>query len=185
MIAVAAAVLLGVVATYKPSAPQAPEARSVPSGLLNTVVSRHLDGLPPDFKPEQQPGQLSRSLSGQVGFRVRPVEFSQPDVQLVGARVTNVGGAPAARLDYSAAGSRLTILVFQPSAEAQLLLHDDAALQRAGGRRSHVGAHTITTFHGVRGFAVPMLEKNGLAYAVTSDLDEASVLRLLATARLP
>jgi len=192
MIAVAAVVLLGVVATYRPSAPpvSAPTAVSPSSGLLNTVVSRHLDGLPADFKTSdfpmaQQPDRLSRSLSGQVGFRVRPLEFGQADVRLVGARVTNVGGAPAARLDYSAAGSRLTVLVFQPSAEAQRLLHDDDALRRAGGRRSQVGPLTVTTFRGVRGYAVPMLEHNGLAYAVTSDLDEASVLRLLATARLP
>jgi anti-sigma factor RsiW len=184
-LAVAAAALLAVIATKRPEPP--PVASNDPQSapmLVREVVARHTDQLPVDIA-DTRSEQMSAWLSGKLGFRVRPVEFPQADVRLMGGRVSNVGGQPAARLNYTVGNARLTVLVFQPPVEAQRLLHeDDDAVSRSGGRRVRVGAHLVT-YHSVRGYTVPMLEQGGLAYAFASDLDEQSLLRLIGSARLP
>lgn len=183
-LAVAAAALLAVVAIKRPDSP--PIASGQPSAplVVREVVARHTDQLPVDIA-DARAEQLSSWLSNKLGFRVRPVEFAQPDVHLVGARVSNIGGQPAARLNYTVGDSRMTVLVFQPPDEAQRLLHEDEeAVMRSGGRRVRVGAHLVT-YHNVRGYTVPMLEQGGLAYAFASDLDERSLLQLIGAARLP
>lgn len=194
-LAVAAAALLAVVVTQRPTAPErAIDTASVwqPStGMVrdvalrdvNEVVARHTDQLPQDIRAEH-PDQVTSYLRGKIGFRVRPVEFAEPNVRLVGARVSNVGQQPAARLDYDVSGNRMTLLVFQPSPELEQLLHDDAALERSGGHRVHAGKHVVT-YHSAHGYTVPVLEQDGVAYAFAGDLDAQQLLRVIGTARLP
>jgi len=200
-IAVAAAGLLAVVAatgspvaerawTSAPTTGSAPtdSARPVSTALatpnlLKEVVARHTDQLPPDIAADR-PEQVTSFLRGKVGFRVRAVEFDDPSVHLMGARVSNIGEVPAARLDYTVGESRMTVVVFQPSAQLARSLHDDAELSRTGGHRVRAGSNLVT-YHSVHGYTVPVLEREGLAYAFTGDLDQERMLELLGRARLP
>lgn len=184
-LAVAAAALLYVVAVKRPEPPQTAMSQPTAQNMVfREVVARHTDQLPVDIA-EPSPDQVSRWISGKLGFRIQPVQFPQDSVRLVGARVSNVGVQPAARLNYTVGNARMTVLVFQPPAELQQLLHaDDEAVASSGGRRVRVGSHLVT-YHNVRGYTVPMLEKGGLAYAFASDLDEQSLLHLIGSARLP
>jgi hypothetical protein len=179
----AAAVLLGVVATQKPAPPPVgePLASTPAPGLLRDVVNRYEQELPLDAAARLE--QLAPMLSSKVGFRVRPVDFGSPDVQLIGARAVRLEGQPAAQLDYSVGKRRLMLFMFQPDDTALELLHDEDALERSGGRRQRVGSRVVT-YHNVRGYPVPMLEQGGLAYAFTGDLDEQTLLRLLGSAQL-
>jgi anti-sigma factor RsiW len=179
----AAAVLLAVVATQRPTLPPVGEqTASAPTPeFLRQVVDGYAGELPPEAAT--RPDQVAPMLSSKVGFRVRPVEFGSPEVQLIGARAVRLEGQPAAQLDYSVGKRRLTLFVFQPNDEARELLHEEDALQRSGGRRQRVGSRMVT-YHNVRGYPVPMLEQGGLAYAFTGDLDEQTLLRLLASAQL-
>jgi anti-sigma factor RsiW len=153
------------------------------SSLLREVVARHTDQLPPDIAADR-PEAVTNFLRGKIGFRVRAVEFDDASVRLLGARVSNVGEVPAARIDYGVGESRMTVVVFQPSAQLARLLRDDAELERTGGHRVRAGSNLVT-YHNVHGYTVPVLERQGLAYAFTGDLDQGRMLELLATVRLP
>lgn len=197
-LAVAAAALLAVISTTRPKPP--PVALDVPKApaagmgaptrvsfglddLTSEVIRRHTDQPPIDIQPT--PDRLAVWLSKKLGFRVQPVEFTRPDVRLVGAGVTNVGPQPAALLNYTVGSSAMSVVVFQPTDEAQRMLHqDDAAIARSGGRRVRVGSYTVT-YRNVRGYTVPMIEQDGLVYAFASDLDERSLLQLIGSSFLP
>lgn len=193
-LAVAAAALLAVVAFKRPGEPPVAEpskphaldvstVSAVWNRVANPIVDGHVNPLPPDIS-EPSADRVASWLSSRLGFRVRPVEFASPNVQLVSARVSNVGGQAAARLDYRVGNVPMRIHVFQPAADVHdLLQQDDKAIARFG-RRVRVGTHVVT-YGNVRGYTVPMLEQGGLAYAFTSDLDEQTLLQLIGSARLP
>lgn len=195
-LAVAAAALLYVVAVKRPEPPpiasgEPPavtgiEAQPVRYGfgdLTGEVVGNFTKQPPPDLQPN--PDRVGSWLSSTLGFRVRPVEFVQPDVRLAGVGVTKVGPHPAALLNYTVGTSRMSVVVFQASGETQRVLHqDDEAVARSGGRRVRVGSHMVT-YRNDRGYTVPVLEHGGLAYAFVGDLDEQTLLKLIGSARLP
>jgi anti-sigma factor RsiW len=187
-LAVAAAALLAVVALKRPDVPPVAEAErpvidtNPVSAFYEPIVSEHLNRLPPEIS---EPSAVSSWISSRLGFRVQPVEFGSPNVRLVSARVSNIGGQAAARLDYTVGNAPMTVHVFQPPAALHALLsQDDQVVARLGGRRVRVGSHVVT-YQNVRGYTVPMLEQGGLAYAFTGDLDEQSLLKLIGAARLP
>jgi hypothetical protein len=196
-LAVAAAALLAVIALKRPEPP--PVASAEPPAvtgmmpaqpvryglpdLTNEVVGNFTKQPPPDLQPN--PDRVGSWLSSTLGFRVRPVEFAQADVRLAGVGVTKVGPHPAALLNYTVGGSRMSVVVFQASGETQRVLHeDDEAVARSGGRRVRVGSHMVT-YRNDRGYTVPVLEHGGLAYAFVGDLDEQALLKLIGSARLP
>jgi len=180
-LAVAAAALLYVVAVKRPEPP--PLASSEPThagaALFDPSPIRVSWDLPSDIK-EPDPVWLSNK----VGFRVRPVEFPRADVRFLGARIGHVGQQPAALLSYTTGNNRVTVAVYQPTQEAQRMLHDDELVESMGGQRARAGSHLVT-YQNVRGYTVSVLEKGGLAYSFVSDLDEQSLLQLIGSARLP
>ena len=178
--AVAAAALLMVLVWKRPIAPPiADEQQQVSSQLFDTVAWNHTKRLPMDIQ-EPDPAWLSNKLE----FRVRPVEFPQPDVRFLGARVANVRGQPAALLNYTVGNTPMTVTVFQISEEARNLLHDDDMLARMGGHRVRAGSHMVT-YQKARGYTVSMVEQDGLAYSFVSELDQQSLLKLIGSVRLP
>jgi anti-sigma factor RsiW len=156
-----------------------------PVGLLGDVVARHTDQLPTEIAAER-PEQVTNWFRGKVGFRVRSVEFTEPQVQVrfMGARVSHIGDRQAAKLYYSVGDSRLTGVVFQSPPSLQRVLHDDQLIARLGAHRERVGSR-IVTYRNVQGYTVPILEHDGITYAFTGDLDQRQLLRLVASARLP
>jgi anti-sigma factor RsiW len=154
-----------------------------PFGVLGEVVQRHVDQLPSDINAEP-PEQVTSWFRGKVDFRMRPVEFNEPQVHFLGARVSHVQDRTAANLYYSVGSSRLTTVVFQPSKSFQHVLHDDHQLQRWGVHRERLG-NRVVTYNSVHGYTVPVFEHDGVVYAFTGDLDQQRLLKLVASARLP
>jgi anti-sigma factor RsiW len=153
------------------------------SGLLGDVVARHVDQLPAEIAAEQ-PEQVTNWFRGKVAFRVRSVEFAEPRVRFLGARMSHIGDRQAAKLYYSVGDSRLTSVVFQPPPSLQRVLHDDQLVARWGAQRARFGSRVLT-YQNVHGYTVPMLEHDGIVYAFTGDLDQRRLLQLVASARLP
>jgi anti-sigma factor RsiW len=154
-----------------------------PVEMLGDVVARHTDQLPTEIAAEK-PEQVTNWFRGKVGFRVRSVEFAEPQVRFIGARASHIGDRQAAKLYYNVGDSRLTGVVFQPPPSLQRVLHDDQLVARLGAHRERIGKRVLT-YRNVQGYTVPILEHDGIAYAFTGDLDQRQLLRLVATARLP
>jgi mycothiol system anti-sigma-R factor len=147
--AAAAAVLLGAIGYFVYSgAPLVPgrsepvldraSLASFPSEIFSDVVDRHVDQLPSEIETDV-PEKATTWFRGKLGFRVRSLEFDQPDVHFVGARLSNVGAYRAAELYYNVGESRLTLVVFRPPASLQSALRDDVDVSAWGGRRERVG----------------------------------------------
>jgi anti-sigma factor RsiW len=150
--------------------------------LFGDVVARHVDQLPAEIAAEQ-PEQVTSWFRGKVGFRVRSVEFTEPKVRFLGARVSHIRDRQAAKLYYSVGDSRLTSVVFQSPPSLQHVLHDDQLVAR-WGHRMRVGGRVVT-YQNVHGYTVPIIEHDGIAYAFTGDLDQRRLLQLVASAKLP
>lgn len=185
LLAVAAVVLLGLFGrgndSVRPAGvwdtDQASVPRALPS-LFRDVVNRHTDQLPTEVE-SSEPEHVSVWFRGKLGFRVSTVRFEQPDVRLQGARISNVGDQRAARLYYSIGGKRVTAVAFELTPDLRRALAASDTLQRA-----HVGRHEVS-YHTIHGYTVPVIERDGVVYAFTGDLDQSSLLRLVASAQLP
>ena len=151
-----------------------------PIGVLGDVVARHIDQLPAEIAAEP-PEQVTNWFRGKVGFRVRSVEFAEPQVHFLGARVSQVGEQQAAKLYYSVGDSRLTTVVFQAAAVVPARLHDDQLIARWGGHRAahRAAASSRTTTY----TATPCRSSSRTAssYAFTGDLDQQRLLQLVAS----
>jgi anti-sigma factor RsiW len=158
-------------------------AEAAPFGVLGDIVARHVDQLPADIAAER-PEQVTSWSRGKVGFRVRSVEFAEPQVHLRGARVSHVGAQQAIKLYYSVGESSLTTVVFQAPPSLANVLHDEHLMARFGGHRERFGTRVVT-YQNVHGYTVPIFEHDGIAYAFTGDLDQRHLLQLVASARLP
>jgi len=151
--------------------------------LLGDIVARHTDELPADIAAERSE-QVDNWSRGKVGFRVRSVEFNEPRVQLVGARVSNVRDQQAVKLYYRVGDVRLTSVVFQSRPSLHEALTDAQLAPSWGARRERIGSRMVT-YRNVQGYTVPMIEHDGVVYAFTGDLDQRRLLQLVAHARLP
>jgi anti-sigma factor RsiW len=151
--------------------------------IVREVVDRHKDRLPAEISTPV-PEKATSWFRDKVGFRVRTVEFAEPKVHLVGARMSQVGTLQAAKLYYSVGDSQLTLVMFKPSAPLDQMLspHHDPAL--AGLQRVRMSGREVQ-YRTLQGYTVPILQDNGIVYAFTGDLDQGNLLHLAATARFP
>jgi hypothetical protein len=151
--------------------------------MVRDVVDRHKDELPTEMNT-QLPEQATSWFRDKIGFQVRSVDFNEPSVHFLGARVSQIGNHQAAKLYYSVGDSRLTLVMFKPNASLAQALSSDAGLTRLGAHRVHVGGHDVT-YQTLQGYTVPIVQQNGIVYAFAGDLDQKSLLRLVANARIP
>lgn len=138
--------------------------------LFEDVVRAHTRAYPAEVARREA---VSGYFAEKVGFAVQPVEFSDPGVRFVGARHVEVGGRHAVTLQYDAGGRRMTVVAFRPPA----LVHDVGESVDADGRTLRyvrVGDHMV-----------PVIEHDGVFYAVVGDLEPEDGLRLTAHASLP
>jgi anti-sigma factor RsiW len=119
-----------------------------------------------------EPDKVAGWFRGKVGFPVRPVQFREPQVQFLGARISHVRERQAAALYYSVNGHRVTMVIFEPPTTL-----------RAVARRTRIGDTELYYQH-VHGYTVPIMEHDGIAYTFTGDLDRQSLLRLAASAQM-
>jgi anti-sigma factor RsiW len=137
--------------------------------LLEDVVRAHAQPYPAEVARRDQ---VPAYFESRVGFPVRPVEFRDPSVHFLGAREIEVGGRHAVTLQYEARGRRMTVVAFRPPA-------------RAGefGERIETGGRTIRYVR-VQNHLVPLVEHQGVLYAVIGDLGPEDRLRMAAGASL-
>jgi hypothetical protein len=151
--------------------------------FVRDIVDRHKDELPTEIAT-QIPEQATSWFRDKLNFRVRSVEFSEPRVQLRGARISQVGLQQAAKLYYSVGESRLTLVVFKAPEALEHMLNSVTELERSGVHHAHFGNRDVA-YHTLQGYTVPVLQQNGIVYAFTGDLDQGNLLRLVSTARIP
>ncbi len=140
------------------------------AGMLQDVVNLHSQGLPSDVEAEA-PQEVVRYFQGKTPFPVKPAQFEEPTVRLVGARYIKVGTRPAAALYYNHGGHRVTLLVFQSPELVE------------NARRTHVGGRELY-YHDVGGNVVTIRRHGGLNYAFFGDLDRPLLFQLAANARV-
>ena len=140
------------------------------AGMLQDVVDLHSKALPSDVTADA-PQEVARYFQGKTPFPVRPAEFAEPSVKLVGARYIMVGNRPAAALFYNHHGHRITLLVF-----------DSPELMR-NARRTEVRGRELY-YHDVGGRVVTIRKHGGVNYAFFGDLDRPMLFELAANARV-
>lgn len=138
--------------------------------ILDDVMRAHDRGVPAEVKSSEQ---IPAYFENKVGFRVQPVQFADPAVRFVGARDAQVGGRHAATLQYEVHGRRMTVVAFRPPAYSERL-----------GELVDTGGGRLVRAVRVRGHVVPLVEHDGIVYAVVSDLDADDRLELAARASL-
>ena len=154
-----------------------------PLDIVKDVVDRHKDELPAEISTKE-PQRATSWFRDKVGFRVRSVEFAEPKVHFMGARMSQVGAQQAAKLYYNIDDSRLTLVMFKAPPPLTQVFNDGRSLERFGAHRIRVAGRDVT-YHTLQGYTVPMLQDNGIVYAFAGDLDQGSLLRLVANARIP
>lgn len=140
--------------------------------IFQDIVRVHSNELPADVS-RPRPQQLARYFRGKVRFPVRPARFAHSDIELVGARLSNVRERQAAALYYDVRGHRVTIVVFE---------HPTNALQQ-GARRAHLGGRDVF-YQDVGGYTVPVRRAGRITYAFTGDLGREELLGLAASAQV-
>jgi len=184
-LAVAASVVLvtGALVGTDRNATQASLTGTNPLDVVREVIDRHKDRLPAEISTPV-PEKATSWFRDKVGFRVRSVEFAEPSVHLEGARMSQVGSNQAAKLSYRVGDSLLTVVMFTPSHALEQVLSSDSQLQHMGVQRMRFSGREVP-YRTLQGYTVPIVQDNGIVYAFTGDLDQQSLLKLVANARFP
>ncbi len=140
--------------------------------ILDDVMRAHDRGVPSEVKNSEQ---IPAYFENKLGFRVQPVQFADPAVRFIGARDAQVGGRRAATLQYEVRGRRMTVVAFRPPVSSGRM-GEPVAVDTHGG-------HVVRAVR-VRGHVVPLVEHDGIVYAVVSDMDADDRLELAAHASL-
>jgi anti-sigma factor RsiW len=183
---IAASVVLvtgSLVGTHQPAMTGVASAGN-PLDVVREVVDRHKDHLPAEISTPL-PEQATSWFRDKVGFRVRSVEFAEPQVHLVGARMSQVGSMQAAKLYYRVDDSQLTLVMFKASPSLEHLLNSQRELANAGVQYVRMSSGREVPYRTLQGYTVPILQDSGIVYAFTGDLDQRKLLHLVSTARIP
>ncbi len=137
--------------------------------LLDDAVSRHARSLPLELDTPD-PDQVRGWARGKVDFNPRVPHF-RSSLRPIGARLSHVLDRPAVYLAYREPdGGRAGLFLFAdggrvhfPTAHAQI---------RKVGRREVLLANR-------RGYNVVLWKEQGIVYSLVSDLDEATLLKLV------
>jgi anti-sigma factor RsiW len=155
--AIAAAVAVGIFAWGRTLDDRGQSLQASVAPILEDVIRMHARPYPAEVANSEQ---VPAYFENKVGFSVRPVDFADPTVRFLGARSTQVGGRSAATLEYEAAGQRrMTVVAFRPPAFAGEI----------GERADGVDAQRVR-FVRVNGHVVPLVEHEGVLYAVVGDM---------------
>lgn len=143
-------------------------------GLLDDLVREHAAPLPPEVtRPEQV--ALFDPFVG-VSTQGATPKLAPLGATFVGGRITNVQDKRAAMMQYKFAGNhRVTVYVYDPrriNAESHILRK-----QNVRNAPVYVGRHL--------GYNVAATEKQGIGYALASDLGDEESAELVAAAAFP
>lgn len=142
--------------------------------VLEDIAMRHARDLPVEIRGSQ-PEQVANFFRGRLDIPVRPVAFRGVPAQLVGARISNVRDRMAAALYYDVAGRKMTVFVFD---SALVPRQSDVLIRRTLGNNRQVYVGTV------HGYTVAFSERDGVAYAVASDLPAQDTIRIVERAEI-
>lgn len=169
--AAAAVVLLGASWMQRPGDVKEAAITGGSLPVFRDIVQKHSHPLPSEIDSDR-PEQIVPWFRGKVAFQVHPVAFRNQRVRFLGARIDHVRDASAATLYYDINGHRVTAVVFEATPD----MYEGAQRMKLGERDVYFG--------NVHGYPVPIIRKGNLAYAFTGDLDQANLLRVVASAQL-
>lgn len=143
--------------------------------VLDDVVEHHVEHTPVEV-PTPEADELENWFAGKLPFRFSAPRFLDNEAMLLGGRLTRVvgpemGHRQAAWLVYGVGRHKLSVLVF-----------DAGSLDITSAGRTEVVNGRSVTLHDSRGFKVALFRQGDLAYAVTSDLPEDRMVRMISTA---
>ncbi|MCC6748980.1 MAG: hypothetical protein IT371_15075 [Deltaproteobacteria bacterium] len=164
--AAAAALVTGVVLSRRVDLSQVDALAS----LAEESVQWHRQEVPFDVVGSSMES-VRRFFSNKVPFAIRPPTFGEPEVKLVGARLSNLREHRAAYLAYLVGRNRVSVFIV-----------DQGALPQAGGQVMRLGTRDVQ-WHPVRGYNVAMFVDGGTGYAVASDMERHRLVRLIAHVR--
>jgi anti-sigma factor (TIGR02949 family) len=157
--AAAVALVLGVLLTrQRVASPLTP--------LIEQSIAGHRQQLPMDIA-DPNPSTVQQFFRDKVPFAVRPPRFPSREVQLVGARLSNLREHQAVKVTYTVRGNRLTVFIFDP--------HEMPSIGRLRERD--------VTWRGHQGYNVAMYTSGGTGYAVTSDMEPNQLVKLIRLSR--
>jgi anti-sigma factor RsiW len=120
--------------------------------------------------PDSQ--RINHWFKGKVDFRVKAPRFDRRglrDVNLLGARLSNVRDRQAAYVVYEVDGSKVSVLIFD----------------RNGERPRPVMRAAERGFYNAGGYNVAVVEQQGVTYSITSDLPQETHVKLVNAAFRP
>lgn len=142
----------------------------VGNDAISDLLAEHSRPLP----PERTNAKDMRALERYVGVPVRPPALKTPRAHFVGGRLFNVQREHAAMLQYQigegAQSQRVTVFVYDPQ---KIRISDDGLSPRAVGtaevRVGQAGGHSLA-----------VTQREGVGYAVATDLDPEASAQLAA-----
>ncbi len=186
-LAAAAAVALLVTAVFSSGASEDASPTIAPSGtaraerpqsrnmgyepIVRESVSWHRRQVPIEITGPDD-ARVNHWFQGKVDFKVKTPRFDRRgdgDVNLLGARLSNVREKQAAYVVYEVDGSKVSVLIFDRNEKVP----DSAA--RAGERG----------FYNAGGYNVAVVEEQGVTYSITSDLSREDHVQLVNAAFRP
>jgi len=132
--------------------------------FLEEVVDQHAHPLPPETT---NPTDVAR-FDQFVGVPVRPLNFQRSNGTLLGGRMVPIHNSRAAMLQYVMTnGHRVSVYVYNPRA-VRMVATPKLREHKAQNGPMYVGL--------VRGYSVAVADRQGVGYAMASDLDEQEML---------
>jgi anti-sigma factor (TIGR02949 family) len=140
--------------------------------LADEAVTRHVRDLPLEITAASVgPESIPAWFSGKLDFNPRPPRFAEPEVRLVGARLSHIHDHPAAYIRYELPRGRLGLFI----------LEDREHRFGEHGRTVRIGPHEFRVLN-ARGYNIAVWRRNEIVYSLVSDLDEEQLAQLVRTA---
>jgi mycothiol system anti-sigma-R factor len=163
--AMPAAAAVGLVATFMISKVQW-------SPVAADLVAKHRGATPIEVSGGAE--QVRKWYADKVDFPVHvPQLCHQTSCSLRGARLSSVGDKPAAYLVYDINGDKVSVFIF------------DATDMPIETRRHQIIGNREVYFDQEHGYNVALFRDRGVGYAITSDLDQEQMMKLVSSAVSP
>ncbi len=136
------------------------------TALVEDVVERHVRELPMEVKGPDT-NQAVSWFRGKVDFPVRAPGVGFKNASFQGARLSHVRSHQAAHMTYLVDGHRVTLMIFNPRS----VMFTGGKKVMAGNREVLLGRRN--------GFNVAIFMEGDMAYALSSDLSQKRLLKLV------
>lgn len=134
--------------------------------VVSETVEWHRGNYPLEVTgPESK--DVSQWFGTMVDFPVRPPQFKDDSVQLLGGRIANIRDRRAAYLRYEVDGTRMSVIIF-----------DGEGLKVPGDNIQRMHEHDVAIVN-QHGYNVAVLQDSGVTYAITSELSDTRFVEIL------